>query len=78
MKSEAILMHRITRPVGLKEAALDSPTFRATAVHFSDQVEVIERWLDGYLKSTQKLVNEVAGKSTYPSPQMQEYMLTPL
>ncbi|KAI9753691.1 MAG: hypothetical protein M4579_005043 [Chaenotheca gracillima] len=47
-------------PVGLKEAALDSPTFRATAVHFSDQVEVVERWLEGYVKSAGKLVHEVS------------------
>jgi hypothetical protein len=47
-------------PVGLKEAALDSPTFRATAVHFSDQVEIIERWLDAYVKSTSKLVHDVS------------------
>jgi len=47
-------------PVGLKEAALDSPTFRATAVHFSDQVEVIERWLEAYVKSISKLVHDVS------------------
>jgi hypothetical protein len=47
-------------PVGLKEAALDSPTFRATAVHFSDQVEVIERWLEAYIKSTSKLAHDVS------------------
>jgi hypothetical protein len=47
-------------PVGLKEAALDSPTFRATAVHFSDQVEIIERWLESYIRSTSKLVHDVS------------------
>lgn len=47
-------------PVGLKEAALDSPTFRATAVHFSDQVEIIEKWLDAYLKSASKLIHDVS------------------
>ncbi|TVY62301.1 putative PH domain-containing protein [Lachnellula suecica] len=46
-------------PVGLKEAALDSPSFRATAVHFSDQVEIIERWLEAYIKSISKLVHDV-------------------
>lgn len=48
----------ICRPVGLKEAALDSPTFRATSTHFSEQVDLIERWLDEYLKATQRLINE--------------------
>ncbi|EMD00482.1 hypothetical protein BAUCODRAFT_28837 [Baudoinia panamericana UAMH 10762] len=47
-------------PVGLKEAALDSPTFRATALHFSDQIDIIERWLDGYVKAASKLVAEVS------------------
>jgi hypothetical protein len=44
----------------LKEAALDSPTFRATAVHFSDQVEIIEKWLDAYTKSVSKLDHDVS------------------
>jgi hypothetical protein len=47
-------------PVGLKEAALDSPTFRATAVHFSDQVEIIEKWLEAYIRSITKLVHDVS------------------
>jgi hypothetical protein len=47
-------------PVGLKEAALDSPTFRATAVHFSDQVEIIEKWLEGYVKSLSKIIHDVS------------------
>lgn len=46
-------------PVGLKEAALDSPTFRATTLHFGDQVELIEKWLDDYLRSTTKLTAEI-------------------
>ena len=51
-------------PVGLKEAALDSPTFRATALHFAEQIEVIERWLDGYVKAASKLVAEVSNLET--------------
>nr|POE88149.1 putative ph domain-containing protein c19a8.02 [Quercus suber] len=47
-------------PVGLKEAALDSPTFRATTVHFSEQIDLIERWLEGYIKAAQRLVGEVS------------------
>ena len=44
---------------------MDSPTFRATAVHFSDQIEVVEKWLDGYVKSTGRLVHEVASEFGY-------------
>lgn len=44
----------------MKEAALDSPTFRATALHFADQIEFIERWLDGYAKSAAKLTGELS------------------
>ncbi|KFA63488.1 hypothetical protein S40285_00326 [Stachybotrys chlorohalonatus IBT 40285] len=47
-------------PVGLNEAALDSPTFRVTSAHFSDQVDAIEKWLTGYMTSTQKLVHDIA------------------
>ncbi|QIW95513.1 hypothetical protein AMS68_001031 [Peltaster fructicola] len=47
-------------PVGLKEAALDSPTFRATASHFAEQVDLVERWLEGYVRAATKLVAEVS------------------
>lgn len=47
-------------PVGLKEAALDSPTFRATTLHFCDQIEFIEKWLDGYAKAATKLSSELS------------------
>lgn len=46
-------------PVVIKEAALDSPTFRATAVHFGDQIELIERWLSSYIAATSKLASEL-------------------
>ncbi|KAK3313485.1 hypothetical protein B0H66DRAFT_503003 [Apodospora peruviana] len=46
-------------PVSLAEAALDSPTFRAVTVHFSDQLDGIERWLDAYVRSTSKLVHDM-------------------
>ncbi|KAJ5551594.1 hypothetical protein N7535_000461 [Penicillium sp. DV-2018c] len=46
-------------PVGLKEAALDSPTFRATTTHFADQVDFLEKWLDGYAKAATRLSSEL-------------------
>ena len=46
-------------PVTLNEAALDSPTFRAVTVHFADQLDGIERWLDGYVRSTVKVAQEL-------------------
>ncbi|KAL9087351.1 MAG: hypothetical protein Q9159_003697 [Coniocarpon cinnabarinum] len=45
-------------PVGVKEAALDSPTFRASVVHFSDQIEAVERWLEGLARIASKLAQE--------------------
>ncbi|ERS99079.1 hypothetical protein HMPREF1624_04274 [Sporothrix schenckii ATCC 58251] len=47
--------------VSLHEAALDSPSFRASAVLFAEQVDGIERWLESYAKSTAKLVHDFAG-----------------
>ena len=46
-------------PVSLTEAALDSPTFRTAAEQFSEQVDGIERWLDGYLKATSRLTQDI-------------------
>ncbi|KAL1601476.1 SNF1-interacting protein [Paraconiothyrium brasiliense] len=51
-------------PVVIKEAALDSPTFRATAVHFGDQIDLIERWLSTYLTAVSKLANEMNNMQT--------------
>ncbi|THZ56078.1 hypothetical protein D6C86_08133 [Aureobasidium pullulans] len=47
-------------PVQLKEAALDSPTFRAIAVHYANQVEGIEKWLRDYVKQSQKFADRFA------------------
>ncbi|CEJ89258.1 hypothetical protein VHEMI05111 [[Torrubiella] hemipterigena] len=44
----------------LNEAALDSPTFRSTALHFGDQIDTTEKWLGGYVSSTLKLVHDFA------------------
>lgn len=46
--------------VGLREATLDSPTFRATAAHFAEQIDAVEKWLNGYISSTSKLVHDIA------------------
>ncbi|KAI1113213.1 PH domain-containing protein [Nemania sp. NC0429] len=46
-------------PVTLNEAGLDSPSFRASAVFFADQVDAIERWLDGYVRTTSKLTHDI-------------------
>ena len=45
-------------PVGLKEAAIDSPTSRASITHFSEQIDIIEKWLDDYIKATNRLISE--------------------
>lgn len=45
-------------PVGLKEAAIDSPTARATLVHYGEQVDLLERWLEEYMRVTNRLVAE--------------------
>ncbi|KAL1961352.1 hypothetical protein VTO42DRAFT_80 [Malbranchea cinnamomea] len=47
-------------PVGLKEAALDSPSFRASTLHFFEQIDLVEKWLDGYVKATGKLASELS------------------
>ncbi|CAO1599792.1 SNF1-interacting protein [Xanthoria calcicola] len=47
-------------PVGLKEAALDSPTFRSGYTHFTEQIDLVERWLETWLKSVSKIITETA------------------
>ena len=43
----------------MKEAALDSPTFRSGVLHFSEQLELIEKWLENYARSITKLSHEI-------------------
>jgi hypothetical protein len=45
-------------PVGLKEAAIDSPSARATVVHYGEQIDLLEKWLDDYAKASNRLVAE--------------------
>ncbi|KAL7937699.1 hypothetical protein V8C35DRAFT_320458 [Trichoderma chlorosporum] len=51
-------------PVTLNEAVLDSPTFRATATHFADQVDAVEKWLNGGLLSLEDTINNYLSKTT--------------
>ncbi|CCX34380.1 Similar to Uncharacterized PH domain-containing protein C19A8.02; acc. no. O13818 [Pyronema omphalodes CBS 100304] len=46
-------------PATLKEASLDSPTFRGTVLHYAEQVDLIEKWLDGFIKASSTLVRDV-------------------
>lgn len=46
-------------PVGLKEAALDSPTFRSGFTHFSEQLDYLEKWLENHMRSITKLSHEI-------------------
>lgn len=48
-------------PVTLHEAGLDSPSFRAAALYFAEQVDAIERWLEGYVRTTTKLSHDLLG-----------------
>lgn len=50
--------------MGLKEAALDSPTFRASALHFAEQIDLVEKWLDGVARSAVRLNSELASLET--------------
>ncbi|KAF2865629.1 hypothetical protein BDV95DRAFT_680383 [Massariosphaeria phaeospora] len=71
-------------PVVIKEAALDSPTFRATSVHFGDQIDLIERWLDSYTRAVSKLAAEMTAlqslvdnyiQASHPPLQLSEAIL---
>lgn len=44
-----------------KEAALDSPTFRSSLNHLNLQFEHVDRWLESFIRSTQKLSQEMEG-----------------
>lgn len=45
-------------PVALKEAAIDSPSARATVIHYGEQVDSLEKWLDECMKATTRIVTE--------------------
>lgn len=45
-------------PVALKEASVDSPSARAIVLHYGEQVDLLEKWLEDYVKATSRLVTE--------------------
>ncbi|RMZ86890.1 hypothetical protein DV736_g5885, partial [Chaetothyriales sp. CBS 134916] len=45
-------------PVGLREAAIDSPTARAMVAHYGEQIDLLERWLEEYCRATTRLAAE--------------------
>ncbi|RYP64051.1 hypothetical protein DL770_009260 [Monosporascus sp. CRB-9-2] len=59
--SPATAISALSIPVVLSEARLDSPSFRATAQHFADQVDTIEKWLEGYAKASARLAHDMLG-----------------
>lgn len=59
-----VLQLIVCRPVGLNEAALDSPTFRSGFTHFSEQLDYLEKWLENYLRSVTKLSQETGAFET--------------
>lgn len=54
----------------LNEAGLDSPSFRATATHFTEQVDALERWLDGYARASAKLSHDFLALEDYVNTYM--------
>ena len=50
--------------MGLKEAALDSVSFRAAVIHIGDQVDQVEKWLDNYAKAVTRMAQEVGTLET--------------
>jgi hypothetical protein len=51
--------------VSFKEAALDSPTFRASMNHINDQFESVDRWLESFTKAISRMSQEMDGKCYY-------------
>lgn len=49
-------------PSTLKEASIDSPTFRGTVVHFNEQADHVEKWVDSFIKAASKLIHELLGE----------------
>ena len=45
-------------PVLLREAVLDSVTFRATTKHFEDQVDAVDSWLTAFIKHSHDVAHQ--------------------
>jgi hypothetical protein len=52
-------------PVGLREAVIDSPPFRASIRHFEDQVDALEKWLEGYIKAMADWLSSLQRSTLY-------------
>ncbi|RPA82114.1 hypothetical protein BJ508DRAFT_414367 [Ascobolus immersus RN42] len=49
------------QPIALKDAATDSPTFRAIVNYYAEQVDHVDRWLDGFVKTASRISIEMSG-----------------
>ncbi|RDA86751.1 hypothetical protein CP532_4200 [Ophiocordyceps camponoti-leonardi (nom. inval.)] len=49
----------VHRAVLLVQATLDSPTFRSSVASTFDQIDGMEKWLNGWVSSTSKLVHDM-------------------
>ncbi|KAL1915092.1 uncharacterized protein VTP21DRAFT_7573 [Calcarisporiella thermophila] len=45
--------------ITIEDAVLDSPSFRANAHHFEDELDKLEKWLDNYCKTLRSAVDEL-------------------
>jgi hypothetical protein len=61
----------------LNEAGLDSPTFRSNVLHFAEQVDGIERWLDGYYRTAAKVSHDIQGLETLINDYLSKIMPPP-
>lgn len=43
----------------LHDAIADSPTYRSTAIHFDDQVDLLEKWLELLTKYMKQYVDKL-------------------
>lgn len=48
--------------VAFKEAALDSPTFRASMNHLDVQFESLDRWIESFTKAINRMTAEMDGR----------------
>jgi hypothetical protein len=55
------LQAKVFRPISLKDASADSPTFRAIVNYYAEQFEQVDRWLDGFIKAASRISVEMNG-----------------
>ncbi|KAI8053146.1 uncharacterized protein B0P05DRAFT_433831, partial [Gilbertella persicaria] len=50
------LVSSSTNILTIQDVVLDSPVWRANVLHLQDQIDIFEKWIDGFIKALKSYI----------------------